>query len=289
MRAGSMLADHVSRVPRSHRPRLMPEGGSRERASTWLWTPYAQPLRAGASFAVRRGWRDPVGRANEGLRGARGREPRLRDRHRHRHGGRHASGRRRPVASGDRPRRHPRLRDQPGSDSISVIDTAADAVIATIPVGDGPSALAVTPDGERLYVMTAAGVVEVVDTALQTVAATIPVTVATSGPGGDERRHRDHAGRRARLRGGRPRPRHRHRHQHGRALLRGRSGTGPRPAPTTRPPSRSRRTGRAPTSASPPWSTASGGFRRQRRPRGHGLGVGRRARSSSARCRARSR
>ena len=46
---------------------------------------------------------------------------------------------------------------------------------ATIPVGDSPSALAVTPDGKWLYVMTAAGVVEVVDTALRTVAATIPV------------------------------------------------------------------------------------------------------------------
>ena len=61
------------------------------------------------------------------------------------------------------------------SDSISVIDTAADAVIETIPVGDSPTYLAVTPDGTRLYVMTAGGVVEVVDTALGTVAATIAV------------------------------------------------------------------------------------------------------------------
>ena len=61
------------------------------------------------------------------------------------------------------------------SDSISVIDTASDAVIATIPVGDKPSGLAVTPDGGSLYVMTASGVVEVVDTTLQTVVATISV------------------------------------------------------------------------------------------------------------------
>jgi YVTN family beta-propeller protein len=56
-----------------------------------------------------------------------------------------------------------------------VIDTASDAVIETIRVGDSPSALAVTPDGTRLYVMTAGGVIDVVDTTLHAVAATIPV------------------------------------------------------------------------------------------------------------------
>ena len=62
---------------------------------------------------------------------------------------------------------------------VSVIDTASDALTGTIPVGDNPSALAVTPDGKWLYVMTTGGEVEVVDTTLQTIAATI--TVGSTG------------------------------------------------------------------------------------------------------------
>ena len=68
-----------------------------------------------------------------------------------------------------------RVCDERGPDSISVIDTGPDAVIATIPVGDNPSYLAVMPDGGSLYVMTGAGTVEVVDTAQHTVTATIAV------------------------------------------------------------------------------------------------------------------
>ena len=62
-----------------------------------------------------------------------------------------------------------------GSASVSVIDTASDAVTQTIAVGDSPSGLAVAPDGATLYVMTAAGEIDVVDTAQQVVRATIPV------------------------------------------------------------------------------------------------------------------
>src|SRR6185503_5578863 len=62
-----------------------------------------------------------------------------------------------------------------GADSVSVIDTASDVVTGTIAVGDGPSALAVAPDGASLYVMTTSGVVEVVDTAAQTVVGSISV------------------------------------------------------------------------------------------------------------------
>jgi len=35
------------------------------------------------------------------------------------------------------------------SSNVSVIDTATDTVTATIPIGGGPGAVAVTPDGKR--------------------------------------------------------------------------------------------------------------------------------------------
>ena len=38
------------------------------------------------------------------------------------------------------------------SDNVSVIDTSANTVIATIPVGDGPQRVAFSPDGSRAYV-----------------------------------------------------------------------------------------------------------------------------------------
>lgn len=60
------------------------------------------------------------------------------------------------------------------SDSISVIDTATDTVVATIPVGDSPTALAVTPNGQQVYVVVT-GAIEVIDTTLNVVAATIPL------------------------------------------------------------------------------------------------------------------
>jgi YVTN family beta-propeller protein len=51
-----------------------------------------------------------------------------------------------------------------GSNSVSVIDTQSDAVIDTIVLADRPTSVAVTPDGERVYVMGVSGVVEVFGT-----------------------------------------------------------------------------------------------------------------------------
>jgi YVTN family beta-propeller protein len=39
-----------------------------------------------------------------------------------------------------------------GSDNVSVIDTAAQSVIATVPVGSEPFGVAVNPVGTRVYV-----------------------------------------------------------------------------------------------------------------------------------------
>ena len=50
-----------------------------------------------------------------------------------------------------------------------MIDTATNTVVATIPIGGG-GALAVAPDGKRLYL----GSGNVIDTATNTVVATIP-------------------------------------------------------------------------------------------------------------------
>ena len=59
---------------------------------------------------------------------------------------------------------------------MSVIDTATNTVIATIPVGDTPCGVAVSPDGTRAYVTNLVDdTVSVIDTATNTVTATIPV------------------------------------------------------------------------------------------------------------------
>jgi YVTN family beta-propeller protein len=41
-------------------------------------------------------------------------------------------------------------------DRVSVIDTAPNAVVATVPVGDAPLGVAVAPDGRRVYVTNSA-------------------------------------------------------------------------------------------------------------------------------------
>ena len=75
------------------------------------------------------------------------------------------------------------------SASVSVINTATNAVSATIPVGNGPNALALNANGSTLYVANATdATVSVIDTLNDTVSATI-ATGATSGtlalsPGG---------------------------------------------------------------------------------------------------------
>ncbi len=62
------------------------------------------------------------------------------------------------------------------SNTVSVIDTATNTVVATIPVGQGPWEVAITPDGTRAYVTNAfSNTVSVIDTATNTVVATIPV------------------------------------------------------------------------------------------------------------------
>jgi YVTN family beta-propeller protein len=67
-----------------------------------------------------------------------------------------------------------------GSNTVSVIDTTANAVTATIPVGDTPAGVAVSPDGSKVYVAnqgfsTPGNTVSVIDTTTNTVTATISV------------------------------------------------------------------------------------------------------------------
>jgi YVTN family beta-propeller protein len=84
--------------------------------------------------------------------------------------------------------------------TVSVIDTASNTVVATIPVGGFPDGVATTPDGTHAYVTNAFDSnVSVIDTASNTVVATIPVGSAPNGvaitPDGprpyddDDRRH----------------------------------------------------------------------------------------------------
>src|SRR5229473_3226226 len=62
------------------------------------------------------------------------------------------------------------------SSTVSVIDTATDTVIATIPVGLTPFGVAVSPDGSKVYVTHEfANAVSVIDTATNTVSAMIPL------------------------------------------------------------------------------------------------------------------
>lgn len=59
------------------------------------------------------------------------------------------------------------------SNTVSVIDTDSHAVVATIPVPDGPTAIAITPDGAFAYVACWYGPVSVIDTETNTVVAEI--------------------------------------------------------------------------------------------------------------------
>ena len=63
-----------------------------------------------------------------------------------------------------------------GSNSVSVIDTATNTVVATVPVGFAPLGVAVNPAVTRVYVANfTPGNVSVIDTATNTVAATVAV------------------------------------------------------------------------------------------------------------------
>ncbi len=60
--------------------------------------------------------------------------------------------------------------------TVSVINTASDIVIATVPVGNDPYGTTITPDGTIVYVTDyKANKVYGIDTATNTVTATIPV------------------------------------------------------------------------------------------------------------------
>jgi YVTN family beta-propeller protein len=88
---------------------------------------------------------------------------------------------------GDRDRDQHGGRDDPSGDlnsnTVSVIATATNTVVATIPMGVGPSRVAITPDGAFAYVVNGltANTVSVIATATNTVVATIPVGVGPSG------------------------------------------------------------------------------------------------------------
>jgi YVTN family beta-propeller protein len=72
------------------------------------------------------------------------------------------------------------------SASVSVIDTATNAVTATIGVGSNPLGVAVTRDGSKVYVTHQNNVnstVAVIDTATNEVTATIPVGANPGFPG----------------------------------------------------------------------------------------------------------
>jgi YVTN family beta-propeller protein len=66
--------------------------------------------------------------------------------------------------------------------SVSVIDTDAGKVVATVPVGTGPHGMAVSPDGRNVYVSgDLASTVSVIDTTSDRVAQTIEVGKAPHG------------------------------------------------------------------------------------------------------------
>src|SRR5258708_10073313 len=68
------------------------------------------------------------------------------------------------------------------SSTVSVIDTATDTVIATIPVGLTPFGVAVSPDGSKVYITNqSSNPVSLIDTAANMVIATIPVGLSPVG------------------------------------------------------------------------------------------------------------
>ncbi len=74
------------------------------------------------------------------------------------------------------------------SNTVSVVDTATNTLVQTLPTHSFPGALAVSPDGTRLYVNAylssgPAYVVQVLDTASGATIATVPLSVPQSGSG----------------------------------------------------------------------------------------------------------
>lgn len=73
-----------------------------------------------------------------------------------------------------------------GDNTVSVISTATDTVVAVVHVGSGPDALAVSPDGTKVYVGQNGGDVSVINTAktVSTIAAGSPVRDLAITPDG---------------------------------------------------------------------------------------------------------
>jgi YVTN family beta-propeller protein len=66
--------------------------------------------------------------------------------------------------------------------SLSVIDTATNTVVATVPVGRGPQGVAVNPAGSLVYVTNnGSNTISIIDTATNEVTATVPVGVGPFG------------------------------------------------------------------------------------------------------------
>jgi YVTN family beta-propeller protein len=62
------------------------------------------------------------------------------------------------------------------TDTVSIVDTATDTLVTTVPVGYGPWGVAVAPDGTNVYVTNGdSGTVSVIDTCTKAVVKTIPV------------------------------------------------------------------------------------------------------------------
>ncbi len=62
------------------------------------------------------------------------------------------------------------------TNSVSVIDTATNTIVATVPVGAGAYGVAVNPAGTRVYVSNPGSKdVSVIDTSTNAVVATVPV------------------------------------------------------------------------------------------------------------------
>src|SRR5207302_8897349 len=69
--------------------------------------------------------------------------------------------------------------------NVSVIDTATNAIVATVGVGDRPYGAAVSPDGSRVYVANFAGQsISVIDAATNTVTATVALPALGDPPPG---------------------------------------------------------------------------------------------------------
>jgi YVTN family beta-propeller protein len=63
-----------------------------------------------------------------------------------------------------------------GANTVSVLDTGTRDVVETVPVGDNPDGVAVSPDGTRVYVTNfVSGTLTIIDAASNTVVTTIPV------------------------------------------------------------------------------------------------------------------